>query len=137
MSNPIETQIKERIASFVQELDKLVRRSTLEALRGVLDSESAAPARRGPGRPRGPAAAGGNVATGIVDYVRANDGHTVGQISVGVGAAPKLVKKAIIQLLAAGAIKKTGQKRGTRYHIGSGTPAPVAKAGRRGGRRKA
>src|SRR5262245_45881552 len=65
MPNPIEGQIKDRITAFVSELDTLVRRSTLEALRGVLDT-SAAPTRRGrpsgrgPGRPRG-TSRGGNV----------------------------------------------------------------------------
>ena len=48
------------------------------------------------------------------------------------GAAPKLVKKAITQLLASGALKKTGQKRGTRYHVGSGTPAPSMRGRGRG-----
>jgi hypothetical protein len=142
MSNLIETQIKDRIASFVHELDVLVRKSTLEALRSVLDSGSSAPARRGPGRPRASAGAsgaalGGNVASAIVEHVRANDGQTVGEIAAAVRATPKLVKKAIIQLLASGALKKTGQKRGTRYHVGSGTPsAPAAaKQGKRGKRR--
>ncbi len=137
MPNLIENQIKERIASFVQELDILVRRSTLDALRGVLDAGSSTPARRGPGRPRGQAGAqGGNVAAAIVDHVRANDGQTVGEIASSVRAAPKVVKKAIIQLLASGALKKSGQKRGTRYHAGSGTPAPAsAKRGKRGKRR--
>ncbi len=142
MSNLIETQIKDRIASFVHELDVLVRKSTLEALRSVLDSGSSAPVRRGPGRPRASGnasgtAIGGNVASAIVEHVRANDGQTVGEIAAAVRATPKLVKKAIIQLLASGALKKTGQKRGTRYHIGSGTPsAPAAaKQGKRGKRR--
>ncbi|NOT29364.1 MAG: hypothetical protein HOP15_02820 [Planctomycetes bacterium] len=137
MSNHIENQIKERIVTFVHELDVLVRRSTLEALKSVLDGGSSTPARRGPGRPRGGGSAvGGNVTSAIVEHVRSNDGQTVGEIAAAVRAAPKLVKKAIIQLLGSGALKKTGQKRGTRYHIGSGTPAPAAvKKGKRGKRK--
>lgn len=138
MSNHIENQIKERIVTFVHELDVLVRRSTLEALKSVLDGGSSTPGRRGPGRPRGSGsnAVGGNVASAIVEHVRGHDGQTVGEIAVAVRAAPKLVKKAIIQLLGTGALKKTGQKRGTRYHLGSGTPAPAAvKKGKRGKRK--
>jgi len=40
----------------------------------------------------------------------------------------------IIKLLASGALSKTGQKRGTRYHVGSGKPA---KEKRGKGRKKA
>lgn len=131
-----ETLIKTRIESFVNELDILVRKSTLEALRGILEG-GAAPARRGrgPGRPRG----SGNVdsaAASILDHVRANDGQPVGEIAAGAGVAPKLAKKVIAKLIASGQLTKTGQKRGTRYHIGSGTP-PSARRGKRGKRRKA
>src|SRR5262245_45709482 len=123
MSNPIETQIQERIATFVRELDALVRRSTLETLRGVLGSNHSTGASRGPGRPRGRGASGGaEVGAAIVAHVRANDGQTVGEIVSAVGAPSPSVKKAIIGLLASGALRKTGQKRGTRYHAGSGAP---------------
>jgi hypothetical protein len=134
MPNAIEAQIKSRISEFVQELDLLVRKSALEALQGVL-TNGAAPARRGrgPGRPRG----SGNVdsaASAIVAYVGANDGQGVSQIAAGSGVALKLAKKVIAKLIASGQLKKTGQKRGTVYHIGSGR-APRAKTGKRGKRR--
>lgn len=139
MSNLIEAQIKERIQTFVAELDLLVRKSTLEALQGVLGGHVAAkrgPGRRpGPGRPRAADVAG--LGDAIVAHVKANDGQTVGEIARALGAAPKAAKKSIQQLLAAGALKKTGQKRGTRYHAGSGSPgaAPKAKRGKRRGRK--
>lgn len=145
MPNAIEAQIKNRITEFVQELDILVRKSTLEALHGVL-ANGPAPARRGrpgvrrgPGRPRGSTLVEG-VADAIVSHVRANDGQTVGEIVNAVGAAPKAAKKAIKDLLASGALRKTGAKRGTRYHVGSGKPARAKRAKRakgRGGKRKA
>ena len=119
MSNSVETQIKEHIASFVRELDVLVRRNTLETLRSVLDS-TGAPARRTAGRARGQ---GGNIAAAIVSHLRENDGQTVSQIAAAVGAAPRVTKRALVQLMASGEISKTGLKRGTHYHAGSRAPA--------------
>jgi hypothetical protein len=143
MPNLIEAQIKNRITEFVQELDLLVRKSTLEALHGVL-SNGAAPARRGrpagatrgPGRPKA-SGRGGNVdeaAAKIVAHVQANDGQGIGAISDATGVDLKTAKKAAIKLLAEGGLKKSGQKRGTVYHVGSGR-APRAAKGK--GRKKA
>jgi len=140
MPNPFETQIKDRIQAFAQELDTLVRRNMLDALRGMLDAGSTTVARRGrgpgrrPGRPRGTAGDVDGVAASIVSHVQSHDGQTVGEISKAVGATAKSAKKAILKLLASGALKKTGQKRGTRYHVGSGS-APAAKRGKRRGRK--
>jgi len=140
MPNAIEAQIKNRIAEFVAELDKLVRKSTLDTLQGVLGN-SAPPARRG--RPatilRGPGRARGSTnleeASGkIVAHVRANDGQGISAIATATGVDLKTAKKAAIALLAAGSLKKSGQKRGTVYHVGSGR-APRAKAGKRAGRK--
>lgn len=120
MPTIIESRIQDRISSFVKELDVLVRRSALEAVSGVLDG---APVRRGPGRPRGSSRASTlveGVAPAIVAHVRANGGQTVGEIAGAVGAAPDAAKKAIKGLLDSGQLAKTGKKRGTRYHIGSG-----------------
>ena len=139
MSNAIEARLKDRIQSFVSELDRLVRRSALEALRGVLEG-GAAPARRGrpagsgrgPGRPS--ASVGGDSSAAIVSFVQANDGQGVREIAAGTGISTKLAKKVVVKLLASGALKKSGQRRGTRYHVGSGR-APAAKGKRRGKRR--
>ena len=142
MPNATQSQIQNRIAEFVSELDLLVRKSTLEALQGVL-ANGARPARRGPGRPariissgRGrPKADLGDVTAKIADYVKANDGQGIGAIAAATGVALPVAKKAAIRLLAEGGLKKSGQKRGTVYHAGSGR-APRATAGKRG-RRKA
>ena len=146
MPNATQSQIQNRIAEFVQELDLLVRKSTLEALQGVLANGSA-PARRGrpaggvrrgPGRPRGSGRASGNVdeaAAKLVAHVTANDGQGIGAIADATGVDLKTAKKAAIRLLAEGALKKSGAKRGTVYHVGSGRK-PRAKAAKRG-RRKA
>ena len=142
MPNATQSQIQNRISEFVQELDVLVRKSTLEALHGVL-ANGARPARRGPGRPariitggRGrPKADLGDVTAKILAHVRSNDGQGISTIADATGVDIKTAKKAAIQLLAEGGLKKSGQKRGTVYHIGSGR-APRATAGKRG-RRKA
>src|SRR5437867_2084937 len=133
MPNPIETQIKNSIAEFVQELDLLVRKSTLDSLRSVLEGR-AARARRGrpPGRPAGTGSSNG-LATRIGSHVRANPGQTVGQVAQAVGGSPAAVKKAIKSMLAEKQIRKTGQKRGTRYFPpGAGRlPGAVAKRAKR------
>lgn len=145
MPNAIEVQIKERITNFVTELDKLVRMSTLEALQGVL-SNGAAPARRGrpagsgrgPGRPKGSGRSSGNLdeaAAKLLAHVQANDGQGISAIADATGVDLKTAKKAAITLLAAGSLKKSGAKRGTVYHVGSGRPARAAKAGKRGKKR--
>ena len=145
MPNATQSQIQNRIAEFVSELDILVRKSTLEALHGVLANGSSparrgrpAGVRRGPGRPKGSGRASGNVdeaVAKIVSHVKANDGQGISAISDATGIDLKTAKKAAIKLLAEGGLKKSGQKRGTVYHVGSGR-APRAKAGKRG-RRKA
>ena len=137
MPTVIESSIQDRISSFVKELDVLVRKSALEALRGVLDG---APARRGPGRPRGSNRASTlveGVAPAIVAHLKTNGGQTVGEIARAVGASPDATKKAIKGLLDSGQIAKTGQKRGTRYHAGSARVGglAVASRARRGKRR--
>lgn len=144
MPNAIDSQIKNRISEFVQELDLMLRKGTLEALQGVLTNGSATVRRgrpagtgRGPGRPKG-SGRGGNVdeaAAKIVAYIRSNDGQGISGIAAATSVALPVAKKAALRLLAEGALKKSGQKRGTIYHIGSGKK-PRAKAAKRA-RRKA
>ena len=149
MPSSAETEIKNRVATFVQELDFLVRKSTLEALQSVLGN-GAAPARRGPGRPRGSRRAPGRSTGGrprsagvdeavaeILAHVQANDGQVIGAIADATGVDLKTAKKAALHLLASGQLKKSGQKRGTVYHVSSGKAAKskARKAGKRGKRR--
>lgn len=146
MPNAIEAQIKDRITNFVTELDQLVRKSTLEALQGVL-SNGAAPARRGrpagsgrgPGRPKGSGRRGSadveEASAKVLAHVQANDGQGISAIADATGVDLKTAKKAAISLLAAGSLKKSGAKRGTVYHVGSGRPARAPKAGKPGKKR--
>ena len=119
MSSPIDSQIKDRISAFVSELDLLVRKGTLEALHGFLSGNSSPrrgrPAgKRGPGRPRGASSANvDDAAAKITAHVRSNDGQGIGAIAKATGVALPVAKKAALRLLAEGALKKSGQRRGT------------------------
>jgi len=145
MNSQIQTEIQNRITAFVAELDQLVRKSTLEALHGVLTNGQAparrgrpAGAKRGPGRPKGSGRrASANVeeaAAKVLEHVKANDGQGISAIAGATGLALPVAKKAASSLLASGQLKKSGQKRGTVYHVGGGKPAPAAKA-RKAGKR--
>lgn len=143
MPTAIESLIKERIHAFVAELDLLVRKSTLEALQGVLASgmtqapRARAAATRGPGRPRGSGRSSANLeeaSAKVLAHVQGNDGQGIGAIAGATGLDLKVAKKAAAALLSAGQLKKSGQKRGTVYHLGSGkaSSAPKARGGKRG-----
>ena len=140
--------IKKHVEDFAQKLDLLVRQSVLDTLKGVLGQASGAmsgPKRgrpagsgRGPGRPRGRRPADLGDALGkMVAHVKANDGQGIGAIADATGLDLKTAKKAALQLIASGALKKTGKKRGTVYHLGSGDASAPAKGGKKAGRRKA
>lgn len=157
MPNPTQAEIKNRISEFVDELDMLVRKSTLEALKSVLVNGSAAP--RGRGRPAGTTSTAGpsagrrgrrsvdlsSASEAMVAHVRSNDGQGISAIADATGIDLKTAKKAAIQLLASGALKKSGERRGTVYHMGSGklpeagaAPASAGKAkrGKRAGKKR-
>ncbi len=107
-------------------------------------------ARRGPGRPKGsrnqpkamPARAprGGKrgrrssedvdaTAAKFLAYVKANDGKRLEEIAAALKIPSKNLKRPAQKLLAAKAVKTSGAKRGTKYHVGSGEPkAAPAKA---------
>jgi predicted transcriptional regulator len=136
-----EAEIKNRITTFVQELDSLVRKSALDALVSVLQNGEAPrrgrrPGRRaGPGRGRRSSASVEESAGTILSHVRSNDGQGIGAIAKETGIPLKDAKKAIAHLLDSGQIKKTGQRRGTRYHAGAGG-ARIAKVSARRGKRR-
>jgi hypothetical protein len=143
MLNSTESQIRERIAAFVQELDQLVRRSALEAIQGVLANGSA-PMRRGrPAGKRGRPAGGRGRSSANVDeaaakiaaHVRAHDGQGISAISAATGVPLPLAKKAAGKLLASGELSKSGERRGTVYHAGGGKPARSGARGKKRGRK--
>ena len=105
----------------------------------------AAPARRGPGRPRKSAAAApiaaaapassapagkrarkgkrvkrssadvDAMAAALLAYVAAHEGQSIEQIGKGMGVATKELKLPVIKLMEAKKLKTKGKKRGTKY----------------------
>ena len=133
----IEAQIKERLQAFAQELDLLVRRGTLDSLRSVLEGGGASARRGRPrGRGRAPAASADGFASRIAGHVKANPGQTVGQIVLAIRASSGAVKKTIKSMLAVKAIRKAGEKRGTRYFPAGAGRLPGSSRKRRAKRRK-
>lgn len=134
----IDDQIQERINAFVAELSGLVKSAALEAVEEVLGGGGVkkAPARRG--RPPGSGAAkiprgkpGGKRVrrtaahleadkVAFADYVKANPGERLEQISKGLKIDSKHLKRPALLLLEEGAVRKEGERRGTCYFPGGG-----------------
>ena len=139
-TSTLNTEIRARIDAFVQELTSIVKGAALESVRAAL-GDGAMPARRGPGRP--PKAAGGatgarrgrppasssrggkrssdevdQMAERIATFVKSNPGLGLEAIASGIGTATKELKLPVIKLLASRTLRKTGQKRGTKYFAG-------------------
>jgi len=150
MPSPIFIKIESNVQAFVTELAALVRAAALDSVQAALGGS---PARRGPGRPKGsgakPAAAGKpkrrakgarrsseNVdatAAKFLAFVKANDGKRLEEISKGLGIDTADLKLPAKNLLAAKAVRTTGAKRGTKYHVaggGSGSGAGTARKSR-------
>lgn len=142
MSNThIDQQIRDRINTFVEQLSSLVRQAAVEAVRTALTGEgSAAPVRRGPGRPRKNAAAATPAAAKapkarkgkrakvspadvtaaaakVVEYLAKNPGQSLEQIGKGMNTPTANLKLPIKQLLGEKKLKTTGQRRGTKYSV--------------------
>jgi hypothetical protein len=137
----LDHELRSKIDAFLGELSTLVKRSALDSVHAALGN-GVAPARRGPGRPRGTAkassrasSAGGKrtseqvdaTAARIATFVRANPGARLEQIASGLNTSSKELKLPVIKLLGAKTLKKTGQKRGTKYFVGAGKARAKAK----------
>lgn len=93
---------------------------------------SPGPVRRGRGRPKGSgkktSATPARRSAGDVDataqkmlaYVKANDGKRLDEIAKALGTDTASLKKASLMLLASKAVKRSGHRRGTKYHVGGG-----------------
>lgn len=119
-------EIRARIDKFVLELDQLVRRQTLDALKAVLAGESPTPraaassaparARRG----RRAAAPSPETTAKVLELIQQGQGVSVSEIATQVGASSKDLRKTLLALIAEKQIHTQGQRRGTRYHAGPG-----------------
>ncbi|MCB9914844.1 MAG: hypothetical protein H6828_06795 [Planctomycetes bacterium] len=135
MAKTIEDQIEALIVEFTGNLSLLVRQAAVQAVQQAL--AGGAPARPAAGRrakvtrkkagkkkaSRKKAGRRGGqsaeqiekLAGQVLDYVKANKGSRLEEISAGLGIDSAKLKTPIKGMLDAGALKKTGQKRGTKY----------------------
>jgi hypothetical protein len=155
----IDTAIRSQIDQFLTSISQLVRQAAVEAVKDALggtDGRVAAPARRGPGRPRKVARATAapkaakpgkrvrrsaedveQVASQVLAYVQGNPGQRLEEIGRGLKVDTAGLKKPIQVLIATGRLRTEGQKRGTKYLPGSGkaalakAKATIKKAGKR------
>ena len=144
----LDTQIRDRITAFVDELAGLVRATAIESVTEALEGDGAAPARRrGPrrprkgtarkkttGRPRGRRArrSSGDVdatAAKVASHVRSNPNQTVTEIGEALGLSSKDLRLPIQKLLEEKQVRTTGQRRGTRCHPAGGHGGARKKAG--------
>jgi hypothetical protein len=159
-TSPLNSDIRSRIDAFVDELTSIVKAAALDSVRAAL-GESPMPARRGPGRPPNAAAgarrgrppgsankssAGGKrsseevdqMAERIATFVKSNPGLGLEAIASGIGTSTKELKLPVIKLLANRTLRKTGEKRGTKYFAGGsggGSAAARKAAPARGGKK--
>ena len=135
------------VNSFAADLSLMVRRMALEQVMQALGGDVAAPARRGPGRPKGstnaaPAAPkvmgkrGGKrirrsaedlagMSDALLAHVKANPGQRGEQIAAALGTDVGTMRKPMKLLIAKKLVKTAGQRRGMTYTAGG---APAAKA---------
>ncbi len=148
MPNAITQQLESHIQAFVTEISALVRTAALDSVHAALGA-TATPMKRGPGRPKSfspKAAKGGTksmparptrggrrvkrssedvdaMAQKILAYVKANDGKRMDEIAKAMNTSVKNLTLPALKLLEAKAVKRSGQRRGTKYHVGSGGAA--------------
>lgn len=146
--NNLDSEIRSRIETFLEELSMLVKQSALDSVRAAL-GDGPAPARRAPGRPPKSATSargrGGKrsseqvdeMAARVLAHVKSNAGDSLEAISRAIGIATKELKLPVMKLLSSRQLKKTGQKRGTKYFAGSGKAMGARKAGKKGRRKGA
>jgi len=158
MAQNAESDIRALVDSFVEQLTQQIRISALESVRDALldgKAPAAAPARRKPGpkpgRKPGPkpkAAKAKKTAKGgkrgrrtpeeieadkaaIADYVKANPGCPMADITDALGLESITLRAQVNELLDAGTIRKEGEKRGTRYFPGGGGSRKATKRGKK------
>jgi hypothetical protein len=126
----LQSEIRSRIDAFAAELTSMVRQAAFESLQSALGANGGAGPmtaaattggrrgrRKGAGR-RG-ARAAGNVeamASKVLTHLQSNDGQGVSEIARALGTSSDAVKPAITKLLEEKKLRKSGQRRGTRYH---------------------
>ncbi len=145
----LDHQIHSRISSFAAELSALVKQAALESVHAALGGGtptaakrgrpkgSKNAAKRGPGRPKS-SATGSVDADKILAHVRANPGVQSSEIASAFRLSVADARDALTKLMASKAVRREGQKRGSRYFAGGATVkvAIAPKAAKKKARRK-
>ena len=127
--NSSNREIDALVADFTNNLTLVVRRSALEQVLAALGG-GAAPAKRGPGRPRGstnvvrrgrPAGSKNRIdhekmGERLLAHVKQNAGQRGEQIAKALRTDVDTMRPAMKKLIAAKKVKTKGQRRGMTYH---------------------
>lgn len=136
MAKPaLEAEIRSRIEALATELAGMIRQEAMASVEAALGGNGGAPARRGrrrgPGRPKGstrkkagagrgrgrpPSAATEALIPKVFAQVKAKGGQGVSEIAKALKVGVDRVKPVMARLVAGKQVKKTGKKRGTKYH---------------------
>ena len=133
--NSIDQQIQLRINQFAEELGALVKAAALESVSEALGGtakasvSAAGPRRKKTARRAVSAAKPGKRfrrtaehlegdKQALLDYVTANAGQRLEEISAGMNVDSKELKRPATLLLQEGKLRKEGERRGTRYFAG-------------------
>ena len=143
--NSIDSEIRARVESFVDDLTDLIRAAAIEAVQVAIAGEQAAPRRRAAkrsGRKAAPrkakrgkrirrtAAQVEQLGARVIAHVKKSPGQRLGEIAKALGVATKDARRPAFALLEAGQLKTTGQRGGTRY-FPKGAKAAAAKTSRK------
>lgn len=129
--NDIDSRIRDRVQSFVDELSDLVRQSVLESVQSAFGTNGARSVRRGPGRPPKARAAGApsrrakgakrspaeiqQLQDRLLSAIKSKPGQRKEQLAKAINASTKDLMLVTNKLLDAGSIRKKGVKRATTY----------------------
>lgn len=129
----LEVEIRTRIEALAAELSGLVRQEAMASIEAALGGNGAATRRRGPGRPKGsgrkktgrgpgrpakpPSAATEALTPKVLAHIKSNDGAGVTDIAKALRKSSDAIKPAVAKLLAEKKLRKTGRRRGTKYHV--------------------
>lgn len=121
----IERRIREKIETFVGELNELVREAALDAVSEALGSTSRRPKRGAPSKPRARSRGPGQkrsqseidrMAKSLASYVDKHPGEGAITIAKALGMTTKDLVLPMKKLLASGQLMTKGQKRATKYY---------------------